>query len=379
MAGEVSILDGILEFGRRARGPAALSWVAADQAIVSGSNFLTGVIIARTLGIAEFGVFSLLWLGVLFVQSIQFALLLSPMTTIGPKQAAADAPRYYSAMALQQLFLCGLSSVLVFVFFLFEQTFALNWITPKTLIAWAICIFVTQIHEFLRRYNFSLHNSRTVFLSDVVRNSAQLITLLAMLLRYPDVGVTGILLMIAASAVIAILPMIEDLPPLRFGAKHSIAVSRRQVRFTKWLLASTLLQWLTGNLFTLVSGAVLGPIAVGGLKAAQTLIAVSHIFFLALENVVPVRASRIYHTQGRAALNAFLSRIGVYGALSAAVVGLLFALPAHLWLGGLFGVEYGAYGYLVAGYALTYLLMAGVVPLRFYFITTEGNATDIHR
>jgi len=34
-----------------------VNWALADQAMVSGSNFITGILLARTLGIAEFGRF----------------------------------------------------------------------------------------------------------------------------------------------------------------------------------------------------------------------------------------------------------------------------------------------------------------------------------
>jgi hypothetical protein len=41
-----------------------------DQALVSGANFATNVILARELGMRDFGVFSLTWMAVLFAASL---------------------------------------------------------------------------------------------------------------------------------------------------------------------------------------------------------------------------------------------------------------------------------------------------------------------
>ena len=62
-----------------------------DQALVSGANFATNVILARALGIREYGVFALSWMAVLFVASLQWAFIVSPMMSVGPKQEEAGS------------------------------------------------------------------------------------------------------------------------------------------------------------------------------------------------------------------------------------------------------------------------------------------------
>ena len=81
------------------------NWALADQSVVSGANFLTGIILARGLGVAEFGRFSLLWLVVLFVQGIQYNGIVVAMMSIGPKQDAHQRPTYYGGVFLQQAIL----------------------------------------------------------------------------------------------------------------------------------------------------------------------------------------------------------------------------------------------------------------------------------
>jgi O-antigen/teichoic acid export membrane protein len=72
-----------------------------DQALVSGANFATNVILARVLGIREYGVYALSWMAVLFVASLQWAFIVSPMMSVGPKQEKYDRPYYYGAVLFQ--------------------------------------------------------------------------------------------------------------------------------------------------------------------------------------------------------------------------------------------------------------------------------------
>jgi len=67
-------------------------WALADQGIVSGTSFLTNLMLARFMGLHEFGIFVLAWMSVLFVNSLQTSLIIAPMMSIGPKQEEKDRP-----------------------------------------------------------------------------------------------------------------------------------------------------------------------------------------------------------------------------------------------------------------------------------------------
>ena len=92
-----------------------LNWTIADQGVVSGVNFITGLLIARFLGIEAFGVFTLVWMAVLFVNSIQIAMISAPMMTIGPKQSDEERASYYGAVVMNQLIFSISTSILLWV------------------------------------------------------------------------------------------------------------------------------------------------------------------------------------------------------------------------------------------------------------------------
>src|SRR3546814_10183528 len=77
-----------------------LSWALADQVMVSGSNFLMTVFLARYLGLEEFGRFALAWMAVLFAAGIHYALVAAPMMSIGPKRSEEHTSELQSLMRI---------------------------------------------------------------------------------------------------------------------------------------------------------------------------------------------------------------------------------------------------------------------------------------
>jgi len=79
-----------------------VNWAIADQAMVSASNFLIVVLLARFMGIEEFGRFSMVWLVAELLHSIQHALIIAPMLSVGPKQSGDKIASYLGAVLAQQ-------------------------------------------------------------------------------------------------------------------------------------------------------------------------------------------------------------------------------------------------------------------------------------
>jgi O-antigen/teichoic acid export membrane protein len=350
---------------------AHINWILADQVVVSAANFLTGIIVARWLGVAGFGVFSLAWLVVLFAQSLQSAFVLAPMQAIGPKQRVEDAPAYYASAFVLQVAFSGIAGVAVLAamtaggtFLGFDQTS--REITGPI----AVVVVATQMTEFFRCRYFATSRPQAAFRIDVVRYTIQVAGILVVFAT-ARASVQQVLLVIPAGAVAGLVTAWRDWPPLRLRGTEIAGTWKRHWNMSKWLAGSALMQWTSGNYFIIVAGVVLGPIAVGALRAAQTLIGVTNVFFQAADNFAPVRAARAYAQHGVTGLHAFMKRLlFIGGAVTlAACIGL--ALPAKLWLGLVFGSDYRAYASVAYGYSAAYFLMALAMPLRYAFLATE--------
>ncbi len=122
--------------------------------MVSGVNFLTGILLARYLGLKEFGVFTLVWMAVLFVNSLQFAVISAPMMSIGSKQTVDEAPAYYGAVFSQQAAFAGLSFVVLYVGMKASGIFFPQWRVEHLALPLASVAFAFQMQDFMRRYFF---------------------------------------------------------------------------------------------------------------------------------------------------------------------------------------------------------------------------------
>ena len=165
----------------------------ADQALVSGTNFLTFALLARALGVSEFGVFALSWSVVLLVSSLQMALIVAPMMSIGPKQDPTVSSVYYGAVTTQELcfvflsFLCVYAGTHVFAFcFPFWKTHQLA--LP---LAGATAAYLAQ--DYGRRYFFTISRNGLALATDALSYLTQLPLLWWMVTRHQLTSTQGAL------------------------------------------------------------------------------------------------------------------------------------------------------------------------------------------
>src|SRR5438093_13371840 len=75
----------------------------ADQAIVSGVNFATLLILARYLAPTGYGIYVLLFAILLFINGLQNALITAPLMVLAPRHDLQSRAPYLSALWLIQL------------------------------------------------------------------------------------------------------------------------------------------------------------------------------------------------------------------------------------------------------------------------------------
>jgi O-antigen/teichoic acid export membrane protein len=341
-----------------------VNWALADQAMVSGVNFLTGILLARYLGIAEFGRFTLLWLVILFVNTIQHAMITSPMMSIGPKQTDAETPGYYGAIIIQQLVFSCVVYLLLFAGVRLSGGLFPEWGVESLALPLATANLAFQFQDFLRRYFFTRGRASVAFVNDAFRYIGQIVFLTYLFISFQGAMDTArVLWVIAIIAAVTTVCGAFWVERVEVNAAILRTTTSRHWHFSKWLTASALMQWTTKNLFTLLAGGLLGSSAVGALRAAQNFMGVVHIFFLGLENIVPVRAAQYFHEEGKKALCDFLKRFALFGGGATAVIAGIAAAAPELWLRLVFGQEYQGYGYVLQWFAASYMLGFFNLPL----------------
>jgi O-antigen/teichoic acid export membrane protein len=345
----------LLQAGQGAR------WALADQIVVSGSNFLSNILLARILGIEEFGRYVLAWTIVLFVQGLQYSAVSSTMLSVGPKQDAEAARSYFGSIFVHQAIFGAVSAALTLLG-AYVGAAAFPALRLDTIaLPLAVAVLSSQTQDFLRRYFFSVHRLKISFSIDAIRYIGQNIAILALLSWFPANSTTALWLISVAAAVgsFATLPYI---PPLKYSLRAILAAGLHGWHFSKWLVASTLLGFVSTNLFTFAAGIFLGAAAVGAMRAAFTIVSIANVVIEACVNTVPVGASRALMSSGRRGLIAYLKTVAIYGTAAISFLMGVVVIAPKFWLHLFFGPEFESYSNLVPWYAgVEVLIFLGLV------------------
>jgi O-antigen/teichoic acid export membrane protein len=323
-----------------------IPWALADQSLVSAVNFLTTVLVARMVQLEEFGRFSIAWMIILLSKDLQNAFINSPMMSIGPKQLAKDLPLYYGAALVQQLGFAAVSFLLVFAGVEIAVAFFPNLFVPGFALALAAAISVDQMQDFIRRYLYANERPVAVLVNDIVNCGSRLI-LLVLLFRYAPTDSVGVLWLMCGCALVAVAAGAFSIGPVRLDRNWIAATAHRHWGFSRWTTGNSILRWLSSNLIILMSGSVLGPQAIGAIRASINVLAPRNVLILGLTNVVLVKGSRKYQTQGTAGLRRYLAKVTGLGLSFDVCVAIFAASFSDQIMYYLYGPDFVPYSFLI--------------------------------
>jgi len=86
-------------------------WAAADQGLISLTNFAAAIILARAVDPSEFGVYAVGFLMTRFARAIQDGLIVQPLNTLGAVMDDQRFQEYAANTGVLQIILAALSSV----------------------------------------------------------------------------------------------------------------------------------------------------------------------------------------------------------------------------------------------------------------------------
>ena len=338
-------------------------WALIDQGFASGVTFLTGVLVARLLGPEQFGVFGLLFMVILFFNSAQYSLIASPMMSIAPQLEAKEQSDFLSAQGCAALVLIALSVGLTLVSGELLSALKPEWSFKAY--TWPLIAAVTsiQIQEFYRRFFFTAGQPKRAGISATWRYGLQLSGLIV--LYDKQIAELDIILwLMAGSALISGIIAHLQQPTLGVNIDALKQFARRIWFSGRWIFGSTLLQWMTGNYFAVIAGAVVGPIAFGALRATQQLLAPVQVVTLAATNVIPIAAAKRLSEGGTQAMNLFLWKMAIAGGIATSLIGIVLTVGGDFWLILVFGPKFAGFGYLIPWLSGALLLFYWELPLQ---------------
>jgi O-antigen/teichoic acid export membrane protein len=313
-----------------------------DQALLSGMNFCTTVIVGRACGVGDLGIYSLIFGALVLVTAISESLLTAPFATLHRKLPKDELPYFAGLIFAAQLIACALT---LFCFGGLAIASTLAGSPHATALAGAAAaIALVLMREFVRRYQFANLAPGGALAMDAVTLGLQL-AILFLGWRATGLNLWQVYLAIVIANLAGLLVWaLGRRPELRLTWTASVSFLRMTLAtgVTNSAALGTLLIQLYIVPWTL---AVLADQqAIGLFAACQTIVMLLNPLTQGLANHLMPSASKVYHEGG---ITSLLRQMGRYALLLGGLsIGycVVMTLAAHTLLDLVFGAAYAGYG-----------------------------------
>lgn len=345
------------------------NWVLADQIIVSGSKFASGILVARFLGPDMFGCFVLMQIAQLYANGCQNALVISPMMVGAPRLGGSERDHYLSGMFALQTILSLVTAVVLLLL-----ACGWRWLSPHAsleltqasrLSSLVAAMVSFQFQDWQRRCFFATGHARGAFVIDAI-NYLLLLLMIGAACVAGRLSVSAVFWIMAVSSSASFLAG-HAVNRVRPDLRHGLDALRREVKACCDYLLSWQIMWLGTQGAFLIGTGFLGPQAIGGIRATQNMMGPFTALFQALDNVVPVHAAQRYQTGGIRAAVTYLRSVSARGAVVLVPVVGLIAVFGEPLTRLMYGERYVAFASLIRWQGVYVLSQFFVTQIYYFF------------
>jgi O-antigen/teichoic acid export membrane protein len=278
-----------------------------DQAVVSGMNFAITIILSRSAGKAETGLYYLALQLVFFLRGVQDQLIGAPYMVYSNRKSAEKASSYAGSSLVHELLLLTLAATALGV------TSAWGGCSSELSdLLWLLVLAapLMLLREFIRQITFADLRVVEALLLDVAVVALQLTGLLVA--WHYDCVTTFLTYAILAGGcgVVLLYWLLVRRGTFAPSWQHVQSDWISNWQFGKWSLATQLLGCSMPFVIPWVVAITHGAEATGAFGVGTTLIGLANMFVLGMSNFVCPQAARAYASGGKQALTPVLRRAG---------------------------------------------------------------------
>ena len=341
------------------------AWSLADQFLVSGCNFIIGILLARMLGLEDFGAYVIGLTYLLYANTFQASLVVSPMMTTIPAEESTVLKVKLIRGFFGYALLVAISTTLIIQIL---AGFLGIWFPVLNLgglqLPMVVAVFSFLMQDWCRRLLYAQVKNRAVFISDIFAYGGQLVFLVFFAWQGQlDSALAFWLLATTFSFSAMGIIVTQRLIPDSFSTKQVI---RSQLNNSKNFLVSWQLQWVGSSGVVMVGVGMIGLQAAAAIKAVQNLLGPINVFFQWMDNAVLVRSANILRADGKVSLNKYLAKITSMGLVGLSLFTLLLFIFDEWLIVSIYGEEYRAFAGLVVLQGL-YFIFGHAYRVRSYF------------
>jgi O-antigen/teichoic acid export membrane protein len=330
----------------------------ADQAVASITNFVTGVIIARSSSKEEFGLYMLGFSLILLVTDLQTSLIATPYMVYAPR-LKARAHALYAGSTLVHQVVFSLLGMAALACAAFASRFGVG---PRGLetVLWALGAMVglVMLREFVRRICFAGLKLRSVLIFDICVGLAQIGGLLSLARLGVLSASTAYWLIGPVCGIAALLWLWLERHAFRVRLTQSAADLKRNWSFGRWVFASGLVYTASANLYPWLLAFFHGAAAAGVFAACVGVVSASNPALLGLQNFLGPKTAHEFALNGQQGLRRLVLKISAVLALPAGLLTFVLILWGDRFVALLYGSRYSGNGMVVAVLSLNLLVAA---------------------
>jgi O-antigen/teichoic acid export membrane protein len=336
------------------RGAAARQGVTTlvDQAIVSSTNFLTAVIVARGASAGELGLYSLGFGVVVLLACVQGALVSIPYNVYAMRVPAEERRAYTGSTLVHHLCVSGASAALLAAAGLLLAGRSVPGVAAVVSML-AVAVPFTLAREYGRQLLFSNLRYASALLLDAAVAAVQLGLLLALArdARLSAAAAYGAIAAACALAVALFAAMARRL--FQLAPRRILPTFRMNWATGRWSLAAGVAAVASAQLYPWFTAATRGPDEAGVLAACFGITALANPLLIGTGNFL---APQIMHAYARGGLRAVqrVTRLALVAVTAAmALLCLLLFLAGGALLGFVFGPRFAPHGLAVGVLSLS--------------------------
>jgi O-antigen/teichoic acid export membrane protein len=327
----------------------------ADQVFSSGSNFLVMVVVTRLTNPRAFGAFALAYSVWLLILGVHRAVIVNPMMIADPG-SRHDADRLERALAAEAVLALTAASVVGLVG-------ALLHVAGLRLLGWALIALapwlpLLLIQDLWRWVGFMRAQPGKALVNDIAFTVAQ-IGLLGTLAAGGRIGIGAALAAWGGGAAVGVA-----VGAWQFGARLRLASGwvclRRSWPDARWLLADFLTSYGASQGWQYLVAAMLGPAALGLVRAAQNLLGPTNVLLFGGSGYGLPASVEALHDGGWKRLDVVVRRLTIWITFGVSVYALAVAVGHDRLVEFVYGPQYRGIGTLVvlAGLSVTLVGLA---------------------
>lgn len=309
------------------------SLAIADQAVVSGTNFATSILLGWS-GKTELGIYYLALSLLVFFRGIQEQLVTAPYMVYAHRRSGTATEIYAGSSLLHHLTLAVLSSLVIGGLLLA----GMGPLEMKSV--WILLLGIAPLYllrDFARQMLFAQLNLRMAFALDVLVAILQLGLMIPLALRGMLSVELAWLSVAFASGAAALFWAVFKSESFHGNLAAARIHARENWSFARWALLTQVIGSSTPYLMPWIVAGIHGAKETGSLGACTTIVGLSNMFLIGVGNLLSPRAAQAFARGGISALQQVLWQRGT---LCVSALGLA-SLLAFAIGGPVAGLVYG--------------------------------------